>query len=98
MEEVRHGLMDERCGGRELLRRTPAARPAERLPIARASLFLVHTVFCYVETTSIVVKRREVSELPVVVDRTVYSGKIRRSRCNRYSAPIRRLTPSACLH
>jgi hypothetical protein len=31
-EEVRHGIVDVRRGGWELLRRASAARPAERLP------------------------------------------------------------------
>jgi hypothetical protein len=77
-EEVRHGLVDVRRGGWELLRRAPAAHPAERLPDRESWLVFSGNSFCYVETTRNIVKRREVTGLAVVVDRTVYSGSIGR--------------------
>jgi hypothetical protein len=81
-EEVRHGIVDVRRGGWELLRRASAARPAERLPDRESWLVFSGNHFCYVQTSQNVVKRREVTGLVVVVNWTVYSGSIERFKCN----------------
>jgi hypothetical protein len=68
--------------GWELLRRAPAARPAERLPDRESWHVFSGNSFCYVETTRNVIKWREVTGLAMIVDRTIYSGSIGRFTCD----------------
>jgi hypothetical protein len=55
--------------------------PGRAPPRSRERVSFAGNHFCYVETSQIVVKGREVTGLAVVVDRTVYSGSIGRFSC-----------------
>jgi hypothetical protein len=56
--------------------------PGRAPPRSRELACFAGNSFWYVETSRNVVKRREVTGLAVVVDRTVYSGLIGRFMCD----------------